>query len=234
MSAKNTDTLPYRYGAYLALSGALVMALGGVIKRVVGADLDAALAQQAMEPYLAHVAQQQVWIIVNLSLWIAGVLLLGAAGTAFAHFCRRRRLLAKVAMLCYWSAVPLAIASFVAWIALIVKTSADSSSEAILSVEIIGWFVSRADWIATVLIVGLGPALISLAGREEWVPTWLGWLSVAAVLAGGLTTVAMFTGALHTYGSIIIPAGLLWTIAAGIVLLRQTGRSGSGGSLEAG
>lgn len=213
--------VPARFEGYVALGGALLMALGGIIKRVVGADLDAALVQGTMEQYLALAADQQVLLVANLSLWIGGVLLLGAAGTAFAHLCRRRRLMARVAMFCYWSAVPLAIASFVAWIAIVVQLSSASSSEAILTAEVVGWFVSRADWTATVLIVGVGPALISLAGRGEWVPAWLGWLSVAAVLAGGLTTVAMFTGALHTYGSIIIPVGLIWTIAAGVVLLRQ-------------
>lgn len=217
---KGKNTSAVSLGAYLALGGAFVMATGGILKRVAGADLDAALVQGSVEQYLALVAEQQGLLVVNLSLWIVGVLLLGAAGTALAHLCRRRRLLARVAMLCYWSAVPLAIASFVAWIAIVVQIAPASSSEAIVTAEVVGWFVSRADWIATVLIVGAGPLLISLAGRGDWVPAWLLWLSVAAAVAGGLTTVAMFTGDLHTFGSIIIPVGLIWTIAAGVVLLR--------------
>jgi hypothetical protein len=44
---------------------------------------------------------------------------------------------------------------------------------------------------------------------------------MAAALAGILTVAAMFTEALSTYGFLVVPIGLGWTIAAGVVALRH-------------
>ncbi len=88
--------------------------------------------------------------------------------------------------------------------------------------ETLGWFASRADWVATILIVGIGPTLIAVAGRGEWVPNWFYYWSFLTAFAAVLNAVAMFTGGsgLSTYGFLIIPIGVGWMIAAGIVLLR--------------
>ncbi|MCB0017156.1 MAG: hypothetical protein KDE09_05150, partial [Anaerolineales bacterium] len=55
----------------------------------------------------------------------------------------------------------------------------------------------------------------------SWAPTWLLRFSYANAFCGLLTTVALYTNSLGTYGFIIIPVGLLWMICAGVVLLRQ-------------
>lgn len=214
-----------RLGAYFLFAGAAFMAFGGILKRVTGADLDAALASGRLASYFGVVADQQVLIIVNLSAWIIGVLLLGAAGTALVHLCVQRRLVAQVALLCYWTGVPLAIASFVAWLALVVQIGPAASSEELAITRIVGWWMSRADWIATVLLVGIGPLLISVAGRDDWVPGWLAWWGLAAGIAGGVTIIAMIFGGLATYGQVSIPVGLGWTIAAGILLFQRAGTS---------
>ena len=92
--------------------------------------------------------------------------------------------------------------------------------------EALGFFASRADWIATVLLVGVGPALIAASGRDTWVPGWLAIWGALALLAGLLTTLTTLTTlavGLTTYGFLVVPVGLGWTIAAGVVVLRESG-----------
>ena len=91
--------------------------------------------------------------------------------------------------------------------------------------EALGFFASRADWIATVLLVGVAfrPALIAASGRDTWVPGWLAIWGALALLAGLLTTLTTLAGGLTTYGFLVVPVGLGWTIAAGVVVLRESG-----------
>ncbi|MCZ7665977.1 MAG: hypothetical protein M5U34_01405 [Chloroflexi bacterium] len=118
----------------------------------------------------------QSLLVANLTIWIVGTLIFGIAGTAMSGVCVQRQTVAQVARYCYWAGVPLVVAAYVAWLALVVQIAPDSSETAVLMAEVIGWFASRADWVATILILGTGPALISLAARGEWAPKWLvGW-----------------------------------------------------------
>jgi hypothetical protein len=195
------------------------MIIGAVLSVSSGADLDRALAANTTAEYLETATAHQSLLVGNLTAWILGVLLFGVAGAAFFRMCRRRRTLAQIGLLCYWTAVPLAIASFVAMLAVVVQVAPQGTAEAVLIAEVMGWFGSRADWIATVLVVGIGPLLISVAGRDEWVPGWLAYWAMAAALAGILTVAAMFRDALSTYGFLVVPIGLGWTIAAGVVAL---------------
>jgi hypothetical protein len=210
-----------RIAGYAALAAATSMIIGAILWASSGADLDGALAAGTIAEYLEAATARRSLLVGNLTAWIVGVLLFGAAGAGFFRLCRRRRTLAQIGLLCYWTAVPLAIASFVAMLAVVVQLAPLGTAEAVLLADVVGWFGSRADWIATVLVVGFGPLLISIAGRDEWVPAWLAYWAMAAALAGILTVVAMFTGALSTYGFLIVPVGLGWTIAAGVVALRR-------------
>jgi len=208
-----------RIAGYAALAAATSMIIGAVLSVSSGADLDRALAANTTAEYLETATANQSLLVGNLTAWILGVLLFGVAGAAFFRMCRRRRTLAQIGLLCYWTAVPLAIASFVAMLAVVVQVAPQGTAEAVLIAEVMGWFGSRADWIATVLVVGIGPLLISVAGRDEWVPGWLAYWAMAAALAGILTVAAMFRDALSTYGFLVVPIGLGWTIAAGVVAL---------------
>lgn len=217
------DRAAFRLGGYAAISGAVTMIIGAAILMASGVDLDLALANDDMAGYLVAAGEAQSLVVANLVIWIVGVLIFGVAGTAMTAVCTRRRTAAQIARYCYWAGVPLVVAAYVAWLAIVVQIAPDSSQTAVLIAEVIGWFASRADWVATILILSVGPALISLAGRGDWVPKWLvGWGGVA-LFTGLLTAVAMLTGGkgLTTYGLLILPAGLSWTITAGIVLLRR-------------
>jgi hypothetical protein len=62
------------------------------------------------------------------------------------------------------------------------------------------------------------------------VPTWLLRWSYVTAFAGVLTAVAILTGGagLMTYGFAIVPVGVGWMIAAGVVLLRKGGEAEGG------
>ena len=222
---KSNTALATRIGAYTALLGSVCAISGAALMNIAGADLDTALAGGDIAGYLAVAGEGRHLLVMNLTLWILMVLLMGVAATAMTTLSERRPVLARIARYSYWVGSPLVIAAYVSWLALVVQVAPDTSPEALLLAKTIGWFASRADWVATILIVGIGPTLIALAGREEWVPAWLFRWSLVTAITGLLNFIAMITGGsgLTSYGFLIIPAGVGWMIAAGIVLYRRIG-----------
>lgn len=221
MNTENTNTAT-RLGGYAAIAGSVIMLIGAALNAM-GASLDAALVDGDIAGYLTAAGATRQLFTTNLTLWIVGVLILGVAGTVMASLSGRRPMTAQMAKYNYGVAVPLAITSFVAWLAVVVQIGPETSPEAIMAATVMGWFATYTDWIATILILSVGPSLISMAGRGEWTPTWLVRWSVLAAITGLLTVIAMLTGGagLLTYGMLILPVGIGWMIAAGIVLLRH-------------
>lgn len=210
-----------RLAGICALAGALVMLTGAVLHRILqasGTDLDAALTDGEMAGYLDAAAGDPL-VVANLSLWLVGAPLMAAAGIGFASLSRHRPGLAGLGLASALVGAAVAVIAFTAWLSLAVAVG--PTGDAGLGTAL-GWFALRADWVATILIVGLPPLLYGLAGRGTWAPTWLVWLGAAAALASVLTVVALFTNELGTYGFVLVPLGLLWIIAAGLVALRQT------------
>ena len=210
-----------RLAAYTAIVGAVAFIIGAVLWTLSGTDIDAAVTNGEMATYLTTAAANRPVVIANLSFWIVGALLLGVAAANMANLSRRQGWV-QVARVCYQTAVPLVIISYVAMLAVVVQIAPDTSPTAVAMAEVVGWFGSRADWIATILIIGIGPLFLSLAGQNDWVPTWLVRLSYVTGICGLLTFIALYTNALGTYGFIIIPVGLVWMIAAGLALIRGT------------
>ncbi|MDX1642550.1 MAG: hypothetical protein R3220_12680 [Balneolaceae bacterium] len=214
----STKKTTIRLGSYSALVAALFMIAGAVLKVTSGADLDVALTNGSPAEYLAKLSDVRYMLVMNLSFWIVGVFFLGVAGSAMAKLCEQSPVTAGIIKLGYFTGVPLAIVSFIAWLTLVVQLNPNASQTEIKIFEVIGWFVSRADWTATILVVGVGPAMISYSGRGDWVPGWLSVFGIFPAIASILTAIAMFTNALTTYGFAIVPIGLLWMIAAGMAL----------------
>ncbi len=202
-----------------AIAGAVLMLIGAALWAASGADLDAALADGAIPRYLTDAAANSELLVANLSFWIAGVLMLSIGGLMLLSLGVPNSNAAIAARAVYTTGAPLAIASFVAWLALI-RLAGSGGAEVEALADTLGFFASRADWIATVLLVSVGPALIVASGRDSWVPGWLAAWGALALFAGLLSTVAMFAGGLTTYGFLVVPVGLGWTIAAGVVALR--------------
>ncbi len=206
----------------LAVVGAGLMLLGAAVWVSTGSlDLDAALQTGEMAAYLVAAGEHRAALVANLCIWIVGVLGLGAAGTAMAAVGRGSGLTGDLVRFVYWVGVSVAISAFVAWLAIIVQLSGATGATPVAIAEVVGWFAYRMDLIATVLLIGVGPALVAWAGREGWVPRWLlGW-GLLAALVGVLSFLPYFVPAVPfglTFA--IVPVGIGWTLAAGVVLLR--------------
>jgi ABC-type transport system involved in cytochrome c biogenesis permease subunit len=105
--------------------------------------------------------------------------------------------------------------------ALVVLIAPDTSDTAVYIARVVGWLGARADDIATALFLGAGPLFISLAGHGDWVPRWLLRWSYLAFFCGLLSIVVLYFPGMSQYGFVIVPVGMGWMVAAGIVLLRK-------------
>lgn len=218
-----TSSAATRFAGYTALAGSACALSGAALNVASGADLDAFLASNDMAGYIEAARASSTMLTTNLTLWIVMALLMGASATIMTALSPSRPLRALIARYSVWVGFALVLAAYSAWLALVVKVVPSDHDAAVLVAETVGWFASRADWIATILVIGIGPTLLSAAGREDWVPGWLmrwGWVSAVAAL---LNALAMLTGGagLTTWGFAIIPVGVGWMIAAGVVLLRR-------------
>jgi hypothetical protein len=210
-----------RLAGYTAIGGAVTMIIGAALWGSSGTDLWVALANDEMAAYLTAATAAKPAMVANTTFWILGVLLLGVAGTTLARLCGRRPVWAQVAQVCFNTAVPLAIVSFLAMVVLVVQIGADSSETAVALAKVVGWIGTKADDIATILIIGAGPLFISMAGRRDWLPIWLARWGYLAGLTGLIAAVIIYFPALSTVGLIIVPVGMGWMIAVGVVLLRH-------------
>ncbi len=212
-----------RLGGYTAIAGTVTMLVGAALWGTSGTDLWAALDSGDMARYLVAIEAVKGQLVANLSVWILGVLILGVAGSMLAALCTQRRPLARIAQVCFQTAVPLVLVAYVAMLALVVQLGGDSSATAVSLANVVGWIGARADDLATALIIGIGPLFLSLAGHGEWVPTWLLRFGGLAGVVGVLSVAFLYLPGMAAYSFIILPVGMGWMIAAGVVLLRQTG-----------
>jgi len=209
-----------RLGAYTTLLGSICMLAGAALGIASGTDIDQSLYNGNIADYLKESLVFQNMLIVNLSLWILGVILLGIGATMMALLSDQNIVMAQLIRYNYGIAIPIVIVSYMAWLAVVVRLASSSSPEAAAIAEAVGWFAVRTDWVATVLVLGTGPVLIAISGRAIWVPNWLRVWSFICLFAGLLTTVAQYTGGLTTYGFLIIPVGMGWMVAASITQFR--------------
>ena len=211
-----------RVGGYTAIIGAIAMVVGGALNSASGADLWGSLANGDMAGYLAAAAAAKTLLVANHTIWILGVLTLSMAGAMMAEVCGPRRMWTQAAMVCFRTAVPLAIVSFIAMLALTVQIAPDTSETAVSIAKVVGWIGARGDELATALIVGAGPLFISLAGRGDWVPKWLLTWGYVTGIVGLFSIFVMYIPALAGSEFIIVPVGLGWMISAGVVMLRRS------------
>lgn len=203
-----------RFTGTVAIAGALSMFAGAACWGASGTDLWNALATHQIDEHLLQVTAVRSLLVVNTSFWILGVLLMGTAGNLMSGYCHSKRGLAKLATTVINAAVPMAIVAFTTMLAPAIYTPSPDTA------YLTGWIGARLDDLATALIIGAFPLLISIAGRKNWVPGWLLIFGVIAGIAGVLAIIAILTG-IVPLGFIIIPVGLGWMIAAGIVLLKK-------------
>ncbi|MBK8498956.1 MAG: hypothetical protein IPL52_09095 [Flavobacteriales bacterium] len=219
----NQDTRIAPIGAWTGMIGSLCMLCGAAIWGVTGADFDTAMVDDDIATYLTTARAGRTLLIANLSVWIVGIFLLGIAARMMSLLSSNAPVLSHLVRYNYGVAIPLVIASYMAWMAVVVRAVPMEAQVAGPLAEVVGWFGVMADWVATILVLGLGPMLIVRAGQGQWVPRWLHVWGHLCLIPGALTLLAMFAGGLHTYGFVIIPIGMGWMIGASVVLFKRAG-----------
>lgn len=213
-----------KLGGYATLTGTVLMLIGAALWGTSGTDLWAALDTGDVAGYLAAAEGVNGQLVANLSIWILGTFIIGIAGTMLAALSTRRRTLAQIALVCYRTAVPLVIVSYIAMLAVVVQLGGATSATAVSLAEVVGWIGVRADDLATALILGPAPLFIALAGHGQWVPTWLLRWSYLCGAASLFSLVVLYLPGMGSLGFIILPIGMGWMLAAGVVLLRRANR----------
>jgi len=212
----------YSTGGNLAIAGAVSMIIGAVFWGASGTDLWDTLINKEMNAYLIQAAQVQTLLVVNTSFWVLGVLLMGSAITIMSEIPNNNRAMTIVALVCVRTAVPVAIVSFIAMLSIAVQIAPDASSGDIILASVVGWIGTRLDDLATMLIIGAGPLFLSIAGYGAWIPKWLRNWGYIAGFAGILALIAVFFTGTAPLGFVIIPVGIGWMIAAGVVARKHS------------
>lgn len=197
------------------------MLIGAALWGASGTDLWTALANGEMEAYIAKLAPAKTLLVANTCFWILGVILMGIAGNMMTDLCLRKRSMAIAASTCMKIAVPVAIVSFMTMLAPALHIAPDTSPGAVSLATVVGWTGSRLDDLATVLVIGAGPLFFSLAGYGEWAPKWLRNWGILAGIAGLAAILGEFIPGAIALTFIIIPFGIGWMIAAGVVLTKK-------------
>ncbi len=209
----NKKTLIFAGG--VSIAGAVSMLIGAACWGASGTDLWQALASNQIEDYLSQLPSVRQLLIINSSFWILGVLLMATAGSLMAGFCTSNPGLAQMAKVFSRTGASIAIVAFIIMLSLaIVIPPVDIAT-------LIGWIGTRLDDIATILIIGFSPLCLVIAGKGEWVPGWLTKWGYLAGITGVLGIISMLTNNV-ALGFIIIPLGIGWMLAAGIMLLKKS------------
>lgn len=211
-----------KISGYTSLGGAIIMVIGAALWGTSGTDLWAALDAGDVAGYLVAAGAVRGQLVANLTFWIVGVVILGVAGAAMANLCVKRRAMGQIALACIRTGVPLVIVSYIAMLAVVVQIAPDASATSVAIANVVGWIGVRADDLATALILGAMPFFLALAGRDEWMPVWLARWGYLNGIVGLLSLVVLYIPPLRGLSFIIIPLGVAWLIAAGIVLIRRS------------
>jgi hypothetical protein len=201
-------------GGTASIVGVVTMFVGAAVASSTGTDLWAALSDATIADYLADATEHRTALFANLSLWVAGATALALGGALLTRVAPTEETSAALARHVYQLGGGLAVVSFVLWMGLVRVAAAIDP----VSAELVGFVATRLDDLATICLAGAAPTLLALSAA--WLPAWLRKAAIAVGITSVLSIVALFTDASTSYGFLIVPVGLLWTLAAGIAATR--------------
>lgn len=202
-----------RLAGAVMLAGAITMLGGAAAYFSAGADFWAAVDDGKMAALLTDAAAASERLYLAFSLWSFGALLLGSGG---AWAARRRGVTSAGVEATFAIGAALATISFLVMASVVRLAVAGGSADIAEPLAFLG---VRLDDLATVMLIGAGPAL--LATRDSSMPRWLVAWGLAAGVVGVVSLAAMFAGSAATVGFVVVPIGIGWTIAAGVVFVRR-------------
>ncbi len=216
-------TFDARTSGIFAIVGSITMLVGTAAWMTSGADLDKALDGDSMAEFLTDAANSGAALVANLSLWMLGVVLLAIGGLGLLRRGRQDSLASVIGRFSLTAGAGLVLAAYSMWLGIVLGLApAHLAGESVIgTARALGYAASIGDWVATVMILGVGIGAIVTAGRGVWVPRWLWIWGMATLATGVLTILGLFLEARTTLSMIILPFGMLFLIAAGIVAIRD-------------
>ncbi|KAA3639004.1 MAG: hypothetical protein DWP92_05305 [Armatimonadetes bacterium] len=206
-----------RAAGVVALVGAIVMVVGAGLYASSGADAWAAVSSGDTQKFLNDAAASATTFYAGLSAWITGAILMAVGGGLVAGVGSGFGAPAARTTLAIGAAV--AVPAFVV-LATVVRLAASGSTSLDLA-DSLAFLGTTLDDVATIIIIGVSPVLIGLSGHGRWMPRWLYFWALACGVAGVIATVAVFLGMSSTLGMILVPVGIGWMFATGVVAIRH-------------
>lgn len=212
------DAAARRIGAVMMGTAALMMAAGAAIWAPAGVDIDGAVTSATVPSIVGDIAAAQGRLTVTYTLWLLAMPVWALGGRMLARS-RPDDLRAAAAATVMQIGATVGLVSFTVFLALINAVAPFDASQA--AARGFAFVASTSDWVATVALVGIAPPLWSAVFADR-LPRWHRLLGGAAGVAGVVTvaTLLLRTGT-QTVGFAIVPLGLLWTLAAAILLGRN-------------
>jgi hypothetical protein len=213
-----TTAAPHRAAGLTAIAGAATMIAGAIAWSIADADLWGLVDGDVQAgTYLADAAASAPTLHAAHTIWMAGVFVLALGGALLTG--RRDDPASGAARASYTIGAALAIPAFMSMVAL--TRLAESGADQPALAAALAFLGARLDDVATVILLGVGPVLLGLANRRTWMPSWLVALAWVCGAAGLLSLVSLFFGMAASLGFLIVPVGMIWTIAAGTVAVRS-------------
>jgi len=214
-----------RIAGWVFLAGTITMAAGAAIGASFGTFFDESLEAGTFGEFLTNAVTNSGAAKANMWLSIFGVLGIGLGGVLLSRLGDRNSLATKTARFSFTVGAGAGIVLFPVLLGVIEELAPRyvAGEEVETTARAIAYIGTTADWIATVVILGLGVATLAYAGRNTWVPRWLYRWSLLAAFAGVVSMIGTITNARSTISMIILPVAMTWMIAAGIVAIRYQG-----------
>ena len=206
-----------RAAGVVALVGAIVMLVGAALYASSGADYWLAVSSGETQGFLNDAAASATTLYAGLSAWIAGAILMAVGGGLVAGVGTGFGARAARTTLAIGASV--AVPAFLVMATVVrLAVSGATSLELVDSLAFLG---TTLDDVATIIIIGVSPVLIGLSGRSRWMPRWLFVWASACGVAGLLAGAAVFLGSSSTLGMVLVPVGIGWVLATGVVAIRR-------------
>lgn len=206
-----------RAAGWATVAGAVIMLVGAGLYFSAGADAWAAVSSGDTATFLTDAGASTSTLYAGLTAWVIGVIGMAIGGGLLADAGAGPA--AKAGRTSFTIGAAVAIPAFLVLAALTRLAGAGSTSFELA--DTLAFLGTTIDDVATIIIIGLSPVLVSVASRGIWMPGWLAvWASLAGA-AGLVAVVAIFLGLSASLGFALVPLGIGWMIAAGVVAVRR-------------
>jgi hypothetical protein len=221
-----------RLAGWITIAGNLTMLVGTAFLVIADADLDTALEDNAIGDFLTQAAANGSALTANLGFWILGVVILGIGGVLLSGLGDQDSPATAVARFSFTAGPAAAMVVYPAWLGIVLGLApAHAAGENVDAVAMaLGHATSTADWVFTIVVLGIGPFALAMAGRGSWVPRWLYRWGMIAIAFGAITATGLIFDIRTILAAPILPVGMGFLIAAGIVAIRGSNEGTKGGS----